>query len=74
LSEVLTFNRSYGAITGFQGIFLALCQAAGPLVAGWLFDQLHHYDLAFWLCVDGFVLAALLIGSLPQPGKGQAEA
>lgn len=62
-------KRAYGAITGYQGIPLALCQAIGPLVAGWLYDRLHHYDLAFWLCVGGFVLAALLIGILPQPGK-----
>jgi MFS family permease len=62
------------AITGFQGISLALCQAAGPLVAGWLFDRLHHYDLAFWLCAGSFVLAALLIGMLPHPGQKQAGA
>jgi MFS family permease len=67
-------KRSYGAITGFQGIPLALCQAAGPLVAGWLFDKLHHYDLAFWLCVGGFVIAALLIATLPQPGKKRTGA
>jgi MFS family permease len=62
-------KRAYGAITGIQGIPLALCQAAGPLIAGWLFDRLHHYDLAFWFCVGGFVLAALLIGTLPHPGQ-----
>ncbi|HEU5377605.1 MAG TPA: MFS transporter [Ktedonobacteraceae bacterium] len=67
-------KRAYGAITGFQGIPLALCQAAGPLVAGWLFDRLHHYDLAFWLCVGGFLLSALLIGCLPHPGQRQAGA
>lgn len=65
-------QRAYGAITGVQGIPLALCQAAGPLVAGWLFDRLHHYDLAFWLCMGGFVLAALLIVSLPHPAQKQA--
>lgn len=62
-------QRAYGAITGFQGIPLALCQAAGPLVAGWLFDRLHHYDLAFWLCVGSFLLAALLIVTLPHPAQ-----
>jgi MFS family permease len=67
-------KRAYGAITGYQGIPLALCQAAGPLVAGWLFDRLHHYDLAFWLCVGGFVIAALLILTLPQPGTKRVGA
>lgn len=67
-------KRAYGAITGVQGIPLALCQAAGPLVAGWLFDRLHHYDLAFWLCVGSFVLAALLILALPHPEQRQTGA
>jgi MFS family permease len=67
-------KQAYGAITGLQGIPLALCQAAGPLVAGWLFDTLHHYDLAFWLCVGSFVVAALLIQALPHPRKQEAEA
>lgn len=66
-------KRAYGTITGFQGIPLALCQAAGPLVAGMLFDKLHHYDIAFWLCVGGFVIAALLIATLPQPGTRGLE-
>lgn len=67
--------RAYGAITGFQGIPLALCQAAGPLIAGWLFDTLHRYDLAFWLCVASFGVAALLLLGLPRPDKrtGAAE-
>jgi MFS family permease len=60
-------QRAYGAITGLQGIPLALCQAAGPLVAGWLYDTLHRYDLAFWLCVGSFVVAALLLVVLPRP-------
>lgn len=64
-------KRAYGAITGFQGIPLALCQAAGPLLAGGLFDTLHHYDLAFWLCAGSFVVAALLLLGLPHPASGQ---
>lgn len=67
-------HRAYGAITGYQGIPLACCQAVGPLVAGWLFDRLHHYDLAFWLCVGSFVVAALLIWVLPRPEKREAAA
>jgi MFS family permease len=52
-------RRSYGTITALQGIFIALCGAAGPLVAGWLYDLLGRYDLPFWLCVLGFVIAAI---------------
>ena len=65
--------RSYGAITGFQGIPLALCQATGPLLAGWMFDTLHRYDLAFWLCGGSFVLAALLLLGLPHPARQPGE-
>jgi cyanate permease len=67
-------KRAYGAITGFQGIPLALCQAAGPLMAGWLFDTLHRYDLAFWLCMGSFVVAALLLLMFPQPGGNAPDA
>lgn len=66
-------KRAYGAITGSQGIPLSLCQAAGPLLAGWLFDTLHHYDLAFWLCAGSFVLAALLLLGLPHPARQPGE-
>lgn len=65
-------QRAYGAITGFQGIPLALCQATGPLMAGWLFDTLHRYDLAFWLCMGSFVVAALLLMGLPHPPTRQS--
>ena len=42
-------RRAYGAITAGQGIPVALCAGLGPLAAGWLYDVLHHYDLAFYL-------------------------
>ena len=66
-------QRAYGTITGFQGIPLALCQAAGPLMAGWLFDTLHRYDLAFWLCMGSFVVAALLLVGLAHPTTRQSD-
>lgn len=67
-------KRAYGMITGVQGIPLALCQAAGPLVAGWLYDALHRYDLAFWLCVGSFLLATLLLMGLPRPARRRVGA
>lgn len=62
-------KRAYGTITGIQGVPLAVCQAAGPLVAGWLYDELHRYDLAFWLCLGTFVVAALLTLGVPQKSE-----
>ena len=71
-------RRAYGAITAVQGIPVAICAGLGPLAAGWLYDGLHHYDVAFWLCACAFLLAAIGIGLAPRPkeqyaGSGQVE-
>jgi MFS family permease len=70
-------RRAYGAITAVQGIPVALCAGLGPLAAGWLYDMLHHYELAFWLCSGVFLLAAAGLALAPQPGEehgGSAQA
>lgn len=58
-------REAYGAITGIQGILIAFSTAIGPLAAGWLYDLLGHYEVAFWLCAAGFVLAALGVWFTP---------
>ncbi|WP_169460915.1 MFS transporter [Ktedonobacter racemifer] len=58
-------KKAYGAITALQGLPIALCTAAGPLAAGWLYDLLGRYDLAFWLCAGGFLLAGIGIALTP---------
>jgi len=60
-------RRAYGSITAVQGVPVALCAALGPLAAGWLYDTLHHYELAFWLCAAAFLLAALALLLTAQP-------
>ncbi len=40
-------RRAYGAITAVQGIPAAVCAGLGSLAAGWLYDGLHHYEVAF---------------------------
>ena len=72
-------RRAYGAITAVQGIPLAVCAGLGPLAAGWLYDVLHHYEVAFWLCAGAFLLAAIGIAVAPRPeaqegGSAQAQA
>jgi MFS family permease len=62
-------RRAYGAITALQGILVALCAGLGPLAAGWLYDVLHHYDLAFWLCAGAFLLATASLALAPQPNE-----
>lgn len=65
-------RRAYGAITAVQGITVAVCAGLGPLAAGWLYDGLHHYEVAFWLCAAAFLLAAIGITLTPQPGMQHA--
>lgn len=67
-------QEAYGAITGVQGVVIALSSASGPLAAGWLYDALGHYDLAFWFCAVGFLLAALGVWFTPQPTRFFAQA
>jgi len=60
-------RRAYGSITAVQGIPMAICAGLGPLAAGWLYDVLHHYEAAFWLCAVAFLLAAIGIALAPRP-------
>jgi MFS family permease len=60
-------RRAYGAITAVQGVPLALCGGLGPVAAGWLYDSLHHYEVAFWICTGAFLLAALGLILTAQP-------
>ena len=60
-------RRAYGAITAVQGIPVALCAGLGPLAAGWLYDVLHRYDPAFWLCAGAFLMAVIGIAFAPRP-------
>jgi MFS family permease len=64
-------RRAYGSITAMQGVPVALCAALGPVAAGWLYDSLHHYELAFWLCAGAFLLAALGLIVTPPPQYDQ---
>ena len=60
-------RRAYGTITGVQGVIMAIPAAFGPLAAGWLYDRLGNYQLAFWLTTAAFALAALLVLMTPRP-------
>lgn len=60
-------RRAYGAIIAAQGLPVALCAAAGPLVAGVLYDRLGGYGLAFRLTAAAFVLAAFAVLATPAP-------
>lgn len=60
-------RRAYGSITAAQGVGMAVPAAFGPLAAGWLYDRLGNYQLAFWLTAGAFAVAAALILLTPRP-------
>jgi MFS family permease len=66
-------RKSYGSITAMQGIPVAVCAGLGPLAAGWLYDVLHHYELAFWLCAGAFLVATIGMAVTPQPHNSNED-
>lgn len=60
-------RRAYGTITSVQGVIMAVPAAFDPLAAGWLYDRLGNYQLAFWLTAASFAVAALLVIMTPSP-------
>jgi MFS family permease len=62
-------RRSYGAITAAQGLVVAVPAALGPLAAGWLYDWLGSYTLAFGLTAAAFVLAAVAVALTPRRSR-----
>jgi MFS family permease len=62
------FGRaSYGAIMASQGVPVAFMAAAGPLMAGFLYDRLGGYSVALWITVAAFVASALGVALTPRP-------
>lgn len=70
------FGRtSLGAIRGLSAPFGLVATAAGPVLAGWLFDLLGGYQLAFSIFVAGFWAGAALVylAQPPQPAQPVVE-
>jgi MFS family permease len=62
-------RRSYGAITAIQGIGIAVPAALGPVAAGWLYDRLGSYEMAFWLTAAACFTAAAIVFLTPRPAR-----
>jgi len=65
-------RRAYGAITAVNGVVIAVPAALGPLVAGWLYDTLGNYQLAFWLTAAVLGIAAGIVFLTPRPARPRA--
>lgn len=59
---------SYGAIFGFQMLFLSIGLATGPLMAGFIFDKTQTYVWAFVIFISLYIVAlpAVLVLRGPQ--------
>jgi MFS family permease len=53
-------RRAYGSITAVQAIAITLSSGGGVFGAGWLYDKLGSYTMAFGLCATAFGLAAVV--------------
>ena len=60
-------RRAYGTITAVQGAIMAVPAALGPIAAGWLYDRLGSYQIAFWLTACAFAASAALVLLTPRP-------
>ena len=58
--------KSHGAIFGTIVFFGTLSGAAGPVIAGMLFDRFGSYDLAFMILAALAATGMLLAYSLPK--------
>ncbi len=68
-------RRAFGAITAVQGVPIALAGGLGPLAAGWRYDRMGRYRLAFWLWAGAFLRAGLgaLLTPRPRPDAQPGE-
>ena len=63
-------TRSFGALAGMVGtVALTLGGAAGPVVAGAMYDKTGSYFLAFLLCVVVFLVGATAAFVTTKPGR-----
>lgn len=67
------FGRiAYGAITAVQGAVVAVLAAAGPLLAGYLYDVMRDYTLAFLLTAAAFGVSCLAVLLTPRAQTSSA--
>ncbi|MFC1885934.1 MFS transporter [Thermodesulfobacteriota bacterium] len=62
---------SFGTISGLAGLFGTSGSAFGPMIAGFIYDATHSYDLAFTIFATASVLASIIIyfAKPPDPDR-----
>ncbi|MCX6023860.1 MAG: MFS transporter [Chloroflexi bacterium] len=67
-----SFGRGrFGALFGIQGAAVSVAVAAGPALAGAIYDLAGSYDMAWRLVACAFVISAALMLAAPRPRAGQ---
>jgi sugar phosphate permease len=66
--------RAFGAIQGLVFTVATLGALAGPVFAGWMYDQTESYRLAFAVLSLGSLLAVPLVLTIRRPDWEQAPA
>jgi len=61
--------RSHGALVGIISFGFTVGAAAGPAIAGYIFDTKGSYDLAFLVCIVLAVLSLILAALLKFPRR-----
>lgn len=65
--------RAFGAVYGALGSMLMLGSAIGPVVAGFVFDRFHSYQVLLLTAIPGALLGALLLIELGRYPDFTAE-
>jgi MFS family permease len=55
--------RRLGAILGLQGVFTTIGFAAGPVLAGRIFDSTGSYSVALWVFIAMAIISAIAISA-----------
>ena len=66
--------RAFGAIQGLAFAVVTLRGLAGPVFAGWVYDQTESYRMALVLLSAGSLLAVPLVLSVPRPVPAEEPA
>ncbi len=64
-------GRSFGRILGFSQVGAGLASAVGPWLAGYIFDVLGSYRLAFWLVAVVKVLSMVTVAGALLRARGR---
>jgi nitrate/nitrite transporter NarK len=67
-------RRNFATIRGMMSFFYGWGSFAGPVLAGWIFDQTQSYRMVLWIWLYLLILATLLVLFLIRPWNVRMDA